>query len=239
MKLQLKRIKDINNIIRGTLYKVEDSVTIKFEENHKDNTKDVVYVSFNLKNNIYGIYSNEYKPSIIESNGCKKVDIICGLIDEDSKKCITYILDVKRNISGFNVNDELEKLREEAVKRIKNFIKQIEDSITIKEMLMVILKKEGFSEEGKVGIATREFNVDRFRALADKLYKASEEDSNAKINSLISTKFKRAMLPIKKEAEILKLFSEKKIKINSNIYDLEVYILENSNNNEYVYTLDI
>ncbi|NRT79458.1 hypothetical protein [Clostridium beijerinckii] len=238
MKLQLKKIKDINNIIKGTLYKIENPITITFEEKHEDGTNDIVHVNFKCCKGIYGIYGSEYKMPALESNGCSKVDIMCGLIDENSKKCYTYILDVKKNISGFNVYDDLKKLRAEAVKRIKDFIKQIDDSKTMKESLMVILRKDGFQEEGKVGIATREFNVDRFRTLSDRLYDFSK-DNSFKINPLIAVKFQKEMLPIKKDAEIMKLFSEKKIKILDDIYDLEVYILDDIGSNNYTYEFDV
>lgn len=96
MDLQLKKLKDINNIIRGTLYKIENPVTITFEEKQEDGTNDIIYVNYNCGGNVYGIYGNEYRMPAVQSNGCSKADIMCGLIDRNSKKCHTYIFDVKK-----------------------------------------------------------------------------------------------------------------------------------------------
>lgn len=103
---------------------------------------------------------------------------------------------------------------------------------------MLILRQQGFEEDGKVGIATREFNVDRFRTLSNRLHEISK-DTNIRVNPLIAIKFQNKMLSIKKDAEIMKLFSEKKIKLHDNIYDLEVYILEDDGNDNYVYEFNV
>ncbi len=234
MELNLKQIKDVNNIPKGGLYKVEKNQTIKIIE-QQDDLNDVVELEFMVNDNQYGIFGYEFKPEFVKKHGCKTADILCFFVDDNLKEVHTYIFDMKRNIIAFDVMWESEKLRKIPVREIIDYISQIEASVRHKNCLLQYMSE--YCETQKLGIATRYFDQEKLRKLAEKLLESTKISSGI-TNPLIENKLKLTKLPIEIEATIVQLFAEKKMKILGEIHDFEVYILEkNIQENIFEYKL--
>lgn len=212
-------IKEIDNdkIIRNCLYKVPKDYIVKCPEKHDDSGDDMVYLKFKSDNGIYGC---EYRPQIIAKNGCKQADILAIAVDEENRKTNSYVMDIKRNITGFNISDDIDGIRKVAIKRIRDFIQQLEDSKKHKDSVIVYFDE--YDNRENYGIITREFSVDKLNYAISELKKKLDIKE---MNPLITAKMQQINIPIEKDIDMLGLFSDRKVKLFGKEYDLNIYLM--------------
>lgn len=100
-KLNGTKIRDKENLQKSTLYSVPTAMKLKLEEVHVDDpAKDIVNVDFQLKENEYGVYGNEYRPLYLTKGSCKVLDLLCVLVNDEEKRMASYLFDVKSKTGG-------------------------------------------------------------------------------------------------------------------------------------------
>lgn len=215
---------------KNQLYKIEKSRTISYREEQSD---DVVYLKYALKEYQYGIFAHEFRNPVILKSGNKAADILACVVDEKNKKICSLVLDVKHNISAFSDNlcgnDNHAMLT--VIKNVRGFVEQIDAELLHKNSFILYYTAEGYKEQEQVGIATTNFDRDKFIQSANLLEELLHEPVGS--NNLVRLKLKNNLSAYGDEVARIRLFADKKIEIRKKVYDLEVFILKKESNNEY------
>lgn len=222
---------------KSTLYKIPESMTVPFEEIHA-NGKEVVNLNYQLQESQYGIYANEYKNPCISKQGCKKADVLACVVDDKRKKIKSLVFDVKSNISSFSNDLTKENAALTAIKEIRDFIDQIHAALLHKKSFMLYYLDEGFQEQEEVAIATKNFECEKFLAVADFL-ESIFKDSPRELPPLVKLKMQTILKPYIGEIEKIRNFADKMLIINEKPYPLIVIILEKSSESVYSATVTI
>ena len=234
-----KKKVETNQIPKNQIYKIVESIKIPFVEEHEDH-KEIVYLDYQLEEKQYGLYANEFRGQFTVKDGCKKADVLACVVDDRMQKVYTLIFDVKSNISAFSDDLNKDNAIITAVKEVRDFIEQIHDSIIHKESFMIYLKDEGYAEELETAIVTKNFENTKFKEVADYLEKiSSEKDIPSGIPKLTYYKQQTLLMPYKTEVHKLRKFSERKLLIGTNEYNLTVYLLEKASENDYTTTVPL
>lgn len=222
-------------IEKSNLYRVNETETVKFIEQHQS-AKEIVNMEIVLRKGQYGIYANEYRRPGTEKEGCKTTDVLACIIDENNKKIRSIVFDVKSNISAFSDNLMRDEAMITAINEVHDFVEQIHAELLHKKSFLIYYKDAGYIEQEHVGIVTKSFEPEKFRAVAQKLERLiSEEKKN--ISTLVSLKLKNSIRPYEPEIKTLYNFADKKIIIHEREYPLQVYILQKANSTDYEITI--
>lgn len=224
---------------KNKLYKINESEIIQFKEEQKDkDCSDLVKLKYSLKEQQYGVFAHEYRNPNTAKRGGKSADILACIIDDKNKKIYTTILDVKHNISAFSDNLLNDGAMLTAIKDIRDFIEQIHAEILHKNSFLLFYKDEDYIETERIGIATTNFDSDKFIKVSELLEQLFEKE-NDDMPLLVSLKLKNALNPYKGEIAKIRDFANQKVTIGKNRYDLEVFILKKISNSEYVTSIEI
>lgn len=221
MKIKGDIIKENKKLFSGRLYTVDKSGTIVFEEKE---TNDVVYINYEIKNNQYGIYGNEYKPPFAGDEEGKKADILVLVIDEEYRRFSSWVVDVKKTVGGEDV--------------IYHLVEQLIESVKHKRAVTTYL--EGFEEEQHIGYITRDLQRDRISETISKKSSYLEKEK-ANIEHMPVLIAKGAHLKLLEEEAKLKImvaFQNNRIKIGKDVFEIENYISEEQND-KFVYNLNV
>ena len=222
MKFKFKYLKSDKLTETGTLYQILKSREIIIDE---EKTKDRVIVRYIVRDGQYGICGSEYKPSFIDGEGAKKVDILILVIDENNKKFSSWLLDIKQSVGGEDV--------------IFHLLEQLQDSVKHKEALAVYM--DDFIEEQHLGFVTRDLQIERIKETVEKKERKLKEieKSIIEMSPIIRNKMAATSnTKLRKEIETLSMFLDKKMKIRNQIYPIESYISEKQGE-YFVYNLQV
>ena len=222
MKFKCKYLKSDKLTETGTLYQILKSREIIIDE---EKTKDRVIVRYIVRDCQYGICGSEYKPSFIDGEGAKKVDILILVIDENNKKFSSWLLDIKQSVGGEDVSFHL--------------LEQLQDSVKHKEALAVYM--DDFIEEQHLGFVTRDLQIERIKETVEKKERKLKEieKSIIEMSPIIRNKMAATSnTKLRKEIETLSMFLDKKMKIRNQIYPIESYISEKQGE-YFVYNLQV
>lgn len=221
MRIKGDTIKDNKTLLSGRLYRINTCRTIVFEE--KD-TNDVVNINFEINDDQYGIYGNEYKPPFVEDNGGKKADILVLVIDEKSKCFSSWVVDVKKTIGGEDV--------------IYHLIEQLIESVKHKKAITTYL--EEFEEEQHIGYITRDLQRDRIQETISKKssYLEKEKANIECMPVLIGMEARMRLLKEEAKLKMMIAFQNDCIEIGKNVFKIEKYISEEQNN-KFIFNLNV
>lgn len=230
-EIQFKEI-NLDNIAKNNLYKISSSKTVIFKEEHTDKeTCEVVNLVYNLKDKQYGFYATEYRPGHVKK-GSKTTDILAGIVDDEKKIVYSLICDVKSNISAFSDDLSSEGAVITAIKEVRDFILQLESEMRHKNSFMLYYWADGYAENCETAIATKNFENNKFIAVAEWLEEILNKDE--KTQDLRFLKMRNSFEHYRNEILKLRDFGEEKVVINGKEYKLVVYILK-PDNDEVVY----
>lgn len=215
-----------DNCSRNILYRINESGIIRFTEEHEQH-KEIVHLHIQLENGQYAVYANEYRNPLVEKRGCKTADVLILIVDEQKKRIFSFLFDVKTNISAFSDNLLGENAMVTALKEVRDFLEQLEDTLISKNALIALYGN--CSEKENLGIVTRNFDSAKFEAVAEMYEKIFQENHAA--NPLILYKLRNNLKPYGNIIERVKQFAMKKIAISGKTYQLHTYILEKENGN--------
>lgn len=225
MRWNTQKLKAGEFLKKNKLYELTaEQPVATFVERHDDSEPEIVDMQFQIPENGSAVVANEYRNKDYANS--KTADILCILLDEPGKKLSTHIYDIKRTMTGYDMTKSVKELRREAVKRIMDFIGQMQDSMIHKEGLTALYQHDGYTETVELGIVTREFDTEKIKRLAERLESGLEEP--AAIHGAIGQKYYMATQPLRKEIEVVKNFRDRKIKILGQMYDLQVFLLKYS-----------
>ena len=232
MRWNTQKLKEGEPLKKNKLYELTAEQPIAtFMEEHDDSEPEIVDVEVKMPKNGSAVVANEYRNKDFSKS--KAADILCILLDESAKEIFTYIYDIKRTMTGYDLTKPVEELRKEAVKRIMDFIGQMQDSMIHAAGLTVLYQYDGYMETVDFGIITREFDTEKIRRLGEKLESVLEEP--ATVHGAIGKKYYIATQPLRKEIDIVKNFGNRKIRILNQMYDLQVILLEYSETKDAYY----
>lgn len=103
---------------------------------------------------------------------------------------------------------------------------------------MVYRKNQGYTETAEVGIATRRFEEQKFRGLADFLENL-EGLPKLKINPQVWYKLQNQFKPYVNEAVKIREFADHKVTICGKSYSLNVFLLEQEKESEYAVSIEL
>lgn len=240
--IHLKPLKENERYGKNILYKIEKNQTVQFVEEHKeghqDSSKEIVDVEFCLKHQQYGIFAYEYRNPLAPKNSYKAADVLACVVDEAGKEVHTTIFDVKRNISAFSDDLMKDHAMLTAIKEVRDFVMQIHDEILHKNSFMLYYVNDGYAEDERIGLVTKNFEGQKFEAVADLLEQLLEK-GDIQASPLITLKLKNALRPYSAEVEHLRAFANKKLYINERVYDLHVFLLDKMGDGEYRTSLKV
>lgn len=224
MELNVQSIKSQERLKRNKLYQVSaDDPVITWIEEHTDSEPEIVDIEFNVPQGGCAVLANEYRNKDFRKS--KAADILCMVFDHENKRISTQIFDSKRTMTAFDETETADELRRDIVKRIKEFLLQIQDSMVHKDGLTVpYVKYYGYKEHVRTGIITREFDTEKLKRLEEKLRDTLCVSSRNL--GMVGMKYDIAASGIRKDIEIVQNFRKKKICILNREMDLQVYLLE-------------
>lgn len=236
IQIDLKERNGAASCQKNVLYKIKGTDIVSFIEDHGA-TREIVLLDYDLNEQEYGIYSNEYKRPGVLKDHCKTADVLSCVVNEDEKKIFTLIFDVKSNISSFS--DDLTKGNAilVAVKEVRDFVEQIRSEILHKNSFMIYYYDDGYDETEKIGIVTKNFEAHKFTEAAELLEKVFNTEDQS-ITPLIRLKLKNSLKPYLSEAERLRQFAKREIRIKEKTYQLNVYLLNKKTDSEYCIKLN-
>lgn len=221
VKIRLDKY-DSEKCSKNVLYRIDESTTIRFTEDHEDH-QEIVYLHFQLENGQYAVYANEYRNPLVEKRGCKTADVFILIVDGQDNRIFSFLFDVKSNISAFSDNLLSDNAMITALKEIRDFLEQLEDTLKSKNAV-VALYGGGYSEQETLGIVTKNFDTAKFEAVAGMYDKIYHEDGTA--NPLILYKLRNNLKPYGSIIERIKQFAQKKVEICGKTYRLHIYLLK-------------
>ncbi len=232
--LNLKKLNSENLYQRNILYKIEDDSVIPVSEEHTKH-KETVLLNYILKEGQYGIFGYEYRSGSASSGmGWKTTDVLSCIVDEERQQVYSFILDIKRNISAFSEDLMKDNAVLTAIKEVRDFLVQLHDENLHKNSFCIYYTDSGFEEHVEFGIATRNFEKDKFEQVAIFLENLNVLEKPSNLPDLVWLKFKNSLMPYLCEAQKIKNFAEKNIEISGKVYHLKVFILEKQDDCEYV-----
>lgn len=239
VKLNLKEFDKRKSYQKNVLYKISKDTVIPVEERHGDNENcERVRLAYSLCPGQYGIFAYEYRNPVVQKDGCKTTDILACAVDENEKKTVTFIFDVKSNISAFSDNLLKDNALLTVIKEVRDFAGQIHAEILHKNSFMLYYKDDGFSEDENIGIVTKRFEKGKFLAAAELLEDLFQKET-ASIPKLVDVKLKNNLGAYRNEVKRIRDFSEKRVTLFGKIYDLKVVLLERVSQEEYEASIKI
>lgn len=238
--LNTRALKQGEQIQRNVLYRINESTMILVREEHdKSPNVEIVNLAYDLKEKQYAVFANEFRSSNISKHGCKSTDILTCLIDDDKNKICSLIVDIKKNISAFS--DDL--LKDGALMTTMNevgeFIEQIHHAMLHKESFVLYFKDEGYTEDSKVGIATQNFEDEKFLKVAEFLEGLADMEKPPNMQPLLWYKFKNNFIPYLSESAKMRDFSNRKVTVCGKRYPLQVYLLKRVTDLEYAVEIEM
>ncbi len=225
MIFSAKYLVDYNKMQPHLLYQIDEKNSkITFRE---EQSKHIVNIIYNLKNDEYGYFGNEFRPNYI-SKKCpdigKAVDLLCIIIDENLNKTSTYLYDIKETFEGVDV--------------IEKGLKQIQASINHADSLLAYFKQ--FDNQKKIGIITGSFDENRIQRYIDRQKAVLEqaEKEEKLMPPMVVYKFKTQNVEIEKKIEMMENVLKRKVEILGENYELDIRI-SNKEDDTYIYDLDI
>lgn len=226
MELNAQPYKGQESLKKNKLYQITfEYPVVTVKEEHEDSKPEIVDLEFDIPAAGKCIAAKEYRNKDFRAS--KAADILCIIFDDAKKTVFTQIFDIKRTITGFDETKPADELRREAVKRIKDFILQIQDSMIHKDGLTgQYVKYDGYKEKAEAGIISREFDQKKLERLENKL-RSTIYDGSSRLG-IAGKKYEIAAAGIKKDADIVRDFRNKKITVLGTNMDLKVCLLEYS-----------
>lgn len=211
-KINGKKYKCTDKIETNKLYTAHGDIVIPFVEKQSDGTFDKVDVNYNISSGQYGIFGSEYRPSFLERQDCKAVDILGIVVDDSKKRFSSYIFDVKASVGGEDV--------------IFHLVEQLIDSISHKRVLCSYFNE--YEEREYIGVITREIDEPRIQKSIQIKENILKERCVGieKVSVLMRAKMEMQLIRIEKEVHILKLFQGKKLQYEDMIYDIHIHCEE-------------
>lgn len=226
----LKKYTGEETFLRNVLYRIDVPDEVCFTERHADKTERVK-IEYSLEKGQYGIYAQEFRNPIAGKQECKTSDVLACIVDEECKKILTVIFDVKSNISAFSDDLLKDGAMLTVIKEVRDFTKQLHDEILHKESFMLYYKDEGFEEREILGLATGNFESGKFIKAAD-LLELLFEHTDSSVPRLVQLKLKKNLMAYRNESIRLRDFAEKRVNIGEKTYDLQVFLLEKISDTE-------
>lgn len=238
--LNTRPFKQGEQIRKNVLYRINESAVIPVREEHdKTPNVEVVKLAYDLKDGQYAVFAYEYRSSNISRRGCKSTDILTCLIDDDKRKIYSLIADIKKNISAFSDDLLKDGALLTAINEVGEFIEQIHHAMLHKESFILYFKDEGFTEKTEIGIATKNFEDEKFLKAAELLEKLKDMQKPPNMQSLYWHKFKNNLMPYVSEAPKLRRFSNHEVEVCGKLYPLNVYLLEKVTDLEYAVKVEM
>lgn len=208
-------------LLSNRLYCVEKPKTIVFEERRTD---DVVNIYFNLKENQYGIYANEFKTMYAADSGVKKADLLILVIDEEKECFSSWVLDVKSTVGGEDV--------------ILHLVEQLSDSVKHKRSVCAFI--EDFEEEQHIGYITQKYDESRIEETIrkKKFYLDKEMGNINHLPKLIGEGMREKLLKERAKLKLLIAFQAGVIVLAGHEWKLEKYISTKCGE-KYIYDLEV
>lgn len=223
---------------KNVLYRVNEDCIIQFVESHGQ-CKEIVNVSYSLRDKQYGVYANEFRSPNTAKEGCKTTDVLACVMDEKKRQIFSIVFDVKSNISAFSDDLTKDNAMLTAIKEVRDFIKQLHAEILHKKSFLLYYQDDGYAEDERIAIVTKHFEAEKFRAVANELEKILKGKEKSSISSLITYKMKHNLKPYESEIQPLRDFADKKVIIGSREYDLQVFLLQQINDRDYEITIEL
>lgn len=217
MKFNGKRIKEDGKYQKHEAYKISQNRTICFKEEQEDGSVDTVELEISLGENQEAIFSEEYKPKMIDVS--KMVDITVFLyyitekqcIDTDGQACL-YLYDVKDTIGGKDVIFHLIEQWKAGITSALDFTRYIGDT------------------KYRIGVITRDYNVER---VEKEITKCEEEikklDFREDMPKLIMAKNSSRKMVAIQELKILKDFKNMAFYKGNQKYTYDYMLLDEHN----------
>lgn len=222
MELNAQLIKCQESLKKNKLYQVsEDNPIVTWQEEHLDSEPEIVDLAYSMPEGGKAYVASEYRNKDLRKS--KSADLLCIVVDDADTQIYTHIFDCKRTMTGYDETKSVDDLRMDVVKRIKDFILQIQDSIIHKDSLTgQFVKYYGYEEQVYAGIITREFDQEKLRRLEEKMQDTVRSSRNL---GIAGKKYDIAAAGIRKDIEIVNSFRNKKITLLNMDLDLQVHIL--------------
>lgn len=237
MKINLKELKADAEWKKNVLYEIKESATVKFIEEH-NNRKETVDLVYCLSDSQFGLFAHEYRSPSILKEGCKAADILACVVDKAEKEIVTFICDVKSNISAFSDDLGKEDAMLTAINDVRRFHEQIHAEILHKNSFMIFYLDEGYKEIENIGIVTENFESSKFLAVAKRLEYLFKVEST-RVPILVDLKLKKNLAPYMNEVRRIRDFAGKIVRINEKEYPLSVYLLNKVSGTEYVTAIEL
>ncbi len=238
--LNTRLLKQGEQIQKNVLYRINESAVIPVREKHdKTPNVEVVNLAYDLKEGQYAVFANEFHSSNISKHGCKSTDILTCLIDDDKRKICSLIADIKKNISAFSDDLLKDGALMTTIKEVGEFIEQIHHAMLHKESFILYLKDEGFTEKTEIGIATQNFEDEKFLKAAQFLEMVKDMQKPHNMQPLLWYKFKNNLMPYVSETAKLRRFSNHEVEVCGKLYLLNVYLLEKVTDLEYAVEVEM
>lgn len=216
---------------KGVLYRVNESCIVDFTEQHED-SKDIVSVEFCLENGQYGVYAHEYKRPELKKDGCKVADVLAYVVNEETKEIVSFVFDVKRDISAFSDDLLKDNAMLVAIKEVRDFLRQIHDELLHKNSFFLYFSDAGYIETENIGIVTTSFEMGKFKDVATTLENLMSDDEKG-ITDLITFKLKKSLRAYENMVEPLYNFADRKAVFFNKTYKLSVFIMQKLNEQDY------
>lgn len=240
VSLNTKQLKQGAEIQKNVLYRIDEDRIIPIREKHKDCADvEIVNLEYTLKEGQYAVVGKEYKSPTVKKDQYKSTDILTCLIDDNNKKIYSLILDIKKNISAFSDDLLKDSALLSAINEVSDFIEQLHHAMLHKESSLLYSRDDGYTETAEVGIATRNFEKEKFLEVADFLERLPEYEKSSNVQSLVWYNFKKNLMPYMSKAEKIRDFANQKVTICNSLYQLHVYLLEKINELEYAVSIEI
>lgn len=235
IRVQMKKWDAAKPEQKNILYRINQSQTVLFKEDHEVREKqkktaqleqsETVQLQYCLSGGQYGIYAREYRGQVTEKDGCKVADILACVVDEPGKMIFSTICDVKRNISAFSDDLQKDNAMLTAVKEVRDFIEQLRAGVLHKNSFMLYYHADDFQERERLGIVTKSFEPEKFRAVADLLEQRVQAD-DPKVSSLVTHKLRNNLGPYRGEIGKLRAFADQTVFIGGKPCPLHVFPLK-------------
>lgn len=100
MAIKARWLKENEIPDRTALYEVRNSRNIVVEEKQGDGSMDQVTLEYCVEDGTVGYFAKEYRPSDVQKEGSKKIDITAVMVDHTGESVRWHLYDMKDTLAG-------------------------------------------------------------------------------------------------------------------------------------------
>lgn len=206
------------------MYRIKENAELIFEEKQTDGKNHYFHTILNVKENQEAYYAEEYVAPIVKKKNVKDHDITVIISNEENKTVKYHAIDLKKSLLVCKQEYSAQENLDYTYKEISHFISQMNIGYSNMRCLEMFNQEYQFQFIPMLSIAL--YDIPILHQIIDEYVKTSSKNTPVQ-NGLLNKKLEQRKFIDEIKVSILKNFSEGKIRLEKDEFNLEILYMEN------------